>query len=364
MKSAGMKTTAVKSRTLKAVASATLALSVVFGAPTPSISAILPYAPFAHKPAVVTVRLAPKAPRKPSSIARLPARLSEAQRKKLKKLSPEWSEGLSRLAQEENISYLSKTQGQLYHSDWEMLEERMFDESWSRNARQRYRDLNRNYEIQREHGIVRAHSDTDQIQQNARLASALMNEAVRKEVSEQVTLFDLKKNSSSAAASTERRLFAPKKEAAASSDREWKEPLVRMVPRTDVVGMRGQLWIQNAFADTFVDVVASRPLDTYHPALGKVAGQVPTFLGFGSTPLDRQNMESVRFSLSRQLPIWELQSGMSYGVSSTVFSATLSKQFTPALRAVVSQSQGSDPIRSGLNGATDSRLSVFYDFRF
>lgn len=278
--------------------------------------------------------------------------------KSIKKLRPQWSGKISRIG--ENSSYLSQTEGALYRSGWSEMEERMFDARWTKSARQRYEDLNRQYEMQRQYGIVKAHSDTGHIRENMNLAGRVMNEALNQEVRSQITFMDLNEKASKHPSAE--RLFAPVKKY--QSKEEWSEPLVRFVPRTDWVGMRSQLWIQNSLADTYVDVVAAPWLDRGAPMVQGVINRVPRLIGLESANLDRQNGERVRFSLARSLPIWNLQSGMTYGVSSTIFSASLTKHLTPNLRAVVSQSQGADPIRSGLNGQTDNRLSVFYDFRF
>lgn len=129
----------------------------------------------------------------------------------------------------------------------------------------------------------------------------------------------------------------------------------RFGAKSDFEGMRGQVFMKSKLINTEVDVVAARPL-TESINTGYLGNKIISKMNLGNG-IDRQNAESARFKLYRDLPLVDVHASWMYGLSSNTMTSSLSKQFTSFLRAELTRVDY-------FNGVSDQRAGVFLERSF
>lgn len=127
--------------------------------------------------------------------------------------------------------------------------------------------------------------------------------------------------------------------------------------KSDLLGMRGQLFMKSQLFNSEVDLVAHRPLTEYVNA-GALGARLISRMDLGNG-LDRQNSELARFKLYRELPLVDVHASWMYGVSSQTMTSSLSKHFTSFLRAEVSRVDF-----MSMPGQYDQRAGLFLERAF
>jgi hypothetical protein len=126
---------------------------------------------------------------------------------------------------------------------------------------------------------------------------------------------------------------------------------MKMGTRTDLPAQRGQIWMSTPLVSGAFDV-----------QLGKRSGFDPWSISSrgGLAAIDERYVLSV----SKDLPTLDLSSSLSYGVQSTRTRTALKKALSPHVRVEVSDSRGSDPVRSGLPSGGEQKLQLEYGLQF
>jgi hypothetical protein len=123
-----------------------------------------------------------------------------------------------------------------------------------------------------------------------------------------------------------------------------------LTSRTDIPNQQASLTLNSPFLNTSF---AMNQLVS--------ANWVP---GMG-TPVDpSQHDERYRFTVSRPLPLWNLVPGLSYGSTSTMVIASLSKPITDHLVCVVSNNTPLDPVNSDYHYNTEQVIRLSYGISF
>ncbi|MCM0605353.1 MAG: hypothetical protein KA715_04625 [Xanthomonadaceae bacterium] len=125
--------------------------------------------------------------------------------------------------------------------------------------------------------------------------------------------------------------------------------------KSDFEGMRGQVFMKSKLVNTEVDVVAHRPL-TESLNVGYLGSKIVSKMNLGNG-LDRQNAETARFRLYRNIPLIEVHASWMYGLSSNTMTSSISKQFTAFLRAELTRVDH-------FNGTPDQRAGLFLERTF
>lgn len=137
--------------------------------------------------------------------------------------------------------------------------------------------------------------------------------------------------------------------------RPWLE--YRLGTKTDLEGLRGQVWLKSTLVNTDVDLVAGRPVtETIGSGLNSRLFQK---FNLGGSDLDRGNTESVRFRFYRDIPIVDLHASWTYGLSSTTMTTALSKRFNSYLRGEMAYTEWKNN-----PGQTDQHVGLFFEQNF
>lgn len=121
--------------------------------------------------------------------------------------------------------------------------------------------------------------------------------------------------------------------------------------RTHVPTQKGKLEVQSPWLRAGVDFA------------GKALTQRDPYAPPPADPLQRD--ERYRVSLARPLPLWELDSGLSYGSSTRSFTAALSKRLYPNLTCVVDASRTLvPPAPDSTVPAGEETVKLFYGLSF
>ncbi|MCC7441652.1 MAG: hypothetical protein IT285_08465 [Bdellovibrionales bacterium] len=121
--------------------------------------------------------------------------------------------------------------------------------------------------------------------------------------------------------------------------------------RTDIPNQKGTLWARSPYLDASFDMnLGSAWADPLQQNPDKVDPR-------------SANNERFRIAVSRRLPVLALRAGVTYGIDSTLLTASLSRRLTPNLTAEVLNRQGLNQSRSGLTGA-EQAVKMNYGIAF
>ncbi|HTL13432.1 MAG TPA: hypothetical protein VL588_13140 [Bdellovibrionota bacterium] len=121
--------------------------------------------------------------------------------------------------------------------------------------------------------------------------------------------------------------------------------------RADIPNQKGTLWVRSPYIDGSVDVnLGATWQDPVQAAANKLDPRNP-------------NNERYRVSLSRQVPGIDIRGGVTYGLDSTLVTASVSRQLADHLTCEVMTRRGLDPTRSGLAGSEEA-VKLDYKLHF
>ncbi len=123
----------------------------------------------------------------------------------------------------------------------------------------------------------------------------------------------------------------------------------KMGTRTDLPKQSGSLWVESSLVNSVFDVQFGKPWAVDPWSFESIGGA---------------KNERYRLAVFRQLPLWNLQSRVQYGLSSTTLTTSLSKQLTEQLRCEVGTIQGLDPLRAGRPQTVEETMKLEYGLRF
>ena len=106
-----------------------------------------------------------------------------------------------------------------------------------------------------------------------------------------------------------------------------------MGTKADIPGQKGQFWLATPLINGSLDVVFGQPW------------QVSYLGGLQQGPMDA---EQYRLSLNRMFPILNVNSDLTYGLTSTIIKTSLTKQLTDHLICELAMVRGAIPVRSGI----------------
>lgn len=128
----------------------------------------------------------------------------------------------------------------------------------------------------------------------------------------------------------------------------WKiDESTEFLARTDFRGQKGELRLNSRFVRGTFDILTSVPASA-----DEQLKQDP----------NRAPVDKYRLSLGRPLPIWQLSSGLSYGMTTSKITASLSKQLTDHLACTIDTSKLMQPVRSVDPGQQSLRLEYGLNF--
>ena len=252
----------------------------------------------------------------------------------LKKLRPEWS-GQEACEMAPNGSFLSTVN---------LIEEQTISDTLmsSRSAatiRQRYDDMVRGYELQSRHNLT---SPGDQMIYNQKVVG--FSRGVVRDIQNGQVKGNLEKTQEAFERNPGLRPLGWLMGLAyIYVGRPLKlkiDQATQLTARTEVRSQRGELEMTSPIVDTKLGFVA----------------QAPTI---GDRPVDGTRDERYRVSLSRNVPVLDLRSGLSYGTTTDTVTASLSKRLTQNITAVV---DGSRTTRT--TDRPEGNVKVTYEIKF
>lgn len=288
--------------------------------------------------ATVCVFLSPLAFAAPAPVPRAP------QAQTLSTISPQWKADLLQGAHP-NSSYLSSRPPEdAPDGAWNA---RALPERAQARMKQRYDDLMRDYERKKLYQQLDREDEEAQLDRMNEFSGMYMRSIVAHQFSE--SLKEAEKNSEDVR--TFRSVHESVGAIAKGSTSVQVVEQMKVGTRTDLPARRGQVWMRTPLLNSALDVQfgGSSGFDPW-----SISGRE------GLAPIDERYVLSV----SKDLPILDVQSSLSYGMNSTRRKTALRKALSQRMRIEVSDSRGSDPVRSGLPSAGEQRLQLEYGIQF
>ncbi|MBC7693027.1 MAG: hypothetical protein H7222_14790 [Methylotenera sp.] len=232
-------------------------------------------------------------------------------------LSPHWARNpSSEFASNPNNSFLSTLDPQLNQKSSEPL----FDPRVSADMQMRYNDMNREYDMRKTHDLVSMEEEREHNRKMSQFSRQAATAYGRGHVA--VKLANLQRSIENEP-SLARPAAVVVAAAAIYTGKEMKYRVTddtHLVGRTDGPNREANFRIDSPLLDSRLDYKA----------------------GFDDQPANLLNQhETMKVSVARGLPLWNLRSGLTYGSSSATVTASISKQLNPNLTCVVDSAHSS-----------------------
>ena len=256
-------------------------------------------------------------------------------------LRPTWaSEGRTSAMSQLNASFFIPGVKSVNQVEEEAFQDFIFERQMSSHMRQRYEDLYREFELQEKYDLVDADERRLQHQRNRDFGRFYLRSLFSFHVTEGIKRAE--KNSE------EMRTF--------KRVHDKVEHVMRQGVQLDIserfkVGSRADIPRQRARVWMISPVVNG----AFEMAVGSAQAGDPTAKALDPSRRD----ERYRLSLTRQVPVLNLDSAVTYGSSSSSVTASLSKQFSNNLTCVLDRSQPMPSTRSELRVAEQSAKVVY-----
>jgi hypothetical protein len=262
----------------------------------------------------------------------------------LSTISPHWKADLLRGAHP-NSSYLTALPPK--DSEDGAWNSRALPERTQARMKQRYEDLTRDYERKKLYQQLDRADEEAQVGRMNEFSGMYMRSIVAHQFSE--SLKEAEKNSEDVR--TFRSVHESVGALAKGSTSVQVVEEMKIGTRTDLPARRGQVWMKTPLMQGALDV-----------QFGRSGGFDPWSISGRESlsPIDERYVLSV----SKDLPVFDLQSSLSYGMNSTRRKTALRKALSSKMRVEVSDSRGSDPVRSGLPAAGEQKLQLEYGIQF
>lgn len=243
-----------------------------------------------------------------------------------------------------NGTYLSDTDSAIDFTD-PVLRGRLMGEKQAGAIRQEYELANREYELRRMHGQFGFQRERAYGNRVSGIGSSIASGVRDAQIRERVW-----------SEKDQARMRGHLKDAAESeTGRSVAGPIAVITTLTAVsTGEPVQLKLQDD-----AEVIARTDVRTKSGALQLHSQLFDTNIGYN----DVQN-ERYRLSLGRPLPVWGLHSGLAYGGSSNLISASLSKEIFANLIATLNSSHLANTSRFDANRPAEESLLLNYQLRF
>ena len=276
--------------------------------------------------------------------AAAPAPATRPKAQTLSTISPQWKADLLR-GSYPNSSYLSSVPPrESVEGEWNA---HALPERAQARMKQRYEDLMRDYERKKLYQQLDLADVEAEVERMSEFSGMYMRSVVAHQFSE--SLKKAEKNSEDVR--TFRSVHESVGAIAKGSTSVQVVDEMKIGTRTDLPAKRGQVWMKTPLLNSALDV-----------QLGRSGGFDPWSIS-GRESLAPQDERYV-LSVSKDLPVLDVYSSFSYGVNSTRRKTALSKDLSRRVRLEVSDSRGSDPVRSGLPAAGEQKLQVEYGIQF
>jgi hypothetical protein len=233
------------------------------------------------------------------------------------KYRPNWSGGAVVIAQRPNNSILMDLNAGL--NEKKELQDQLLDPQTQSELRQNYQLMLHDYEQKKRYGLATRTDQKNYIEQNNRFAEHVINEVKTRQMKLQAK--NLKR-----IADAQPELKDPATVALAmaaiyqGTTMNWDmSEDTRLTARTEVKNSKGLLGVESPL------------LNGRFEYAGKAADIDPNQLNFDPTQVE----ERYRLSLTRSLPLLELDSGVTYGGSSSTVTASVSRKLSENLTCVV-----------------------------
>lgn len=209
-------------------------------------------------------------------------------------------------------------------------------------VRREYILMTREHETRQHHNLNRSVDDSSYFDRLKTFSTSIVRKMVRATLSRQVQKAE--KNSATVQAARQVQNVVQGTTEVAVQDN------FKMGTSADIVEKKGQLWMQSSMLDSAIDVNLAQP------------NEVNLFSAAG------ERFDRYRFSVGRALPIFDLRSGLSYGVQTTRMTASVSRALTeiaPSLSAEYSRTHGLDANKSGYaQGRGEDAVKLSYGINF
>lgn len=226
----------------------------------------------------------------------------------------------------------------------------LFDQGMVLRMRNDYRSMTKDYEMRRQYELTTLQDDREQTNRMSDFARQVVknaqNSVIQKnmkkvrQAAEKTELYSLVRRPMG---------FLIGVYAVYSGEPlTWKiDESTEFLARSDFRAQRGELRLNSTIVRGSLDVLTSVPASA-----DDQLKQDP----------NRAPVDKYRLSLGRPLPIWQLSSGLSYGITTSRVTASLSKQLTDHLACIVDTSRLMKPTRSVDPGQQSLRLEYGLNF--
>jgi hypothetical protein len=266
----------------------------------------------------------------------------------LASLKPIWARSSQSISSRPNVSYLSDVNQQWVSPEAELLG-KVFDSKNSDQLRFRYERMMQQYELRHvqqfgslnveQNHVSRMHDLTTDAVHNVRARHVRKQAEKLQAIAEKQPGF--------------RSVREPLSVAAAVAAIYNGHPIQlslgfmdsNMSAATNFPQQKANLTLESPLLKSSLDFSGNSPVN-------------PDGLNFDPT----QRGERYKVSLSRAIPIWDLQSGLSYGGTSNLITASLSKQLSPNLRAELGSTRGATDLSTSV--PEQETVKLFYAIQF
>ena len=263
------------------------------------------------------------------------------------RVQPQWSvRPMSGIGENiPNNSYLMSIDTNYFHDI--SLRDQLFDPKLTMDMKQQYEDMNRNYEVRRTYALVTRDEEAAHDAQITDFTRSTMKNFGNHHVQENITKAEKAGEKIVDNDSTLKQLKKPVAVVAVVAGVYTGKTMkvkvsdkTKISSRTDVQGKNATVGLEAPWLNGGVDFNA-------------LPGQ--------NDKINDQSMynDRYRFSLSRGLPFWNINSGLSYATTTTTTTASLSKVIMPNTTCVVDSSR-----RMNNDAYGQERVSLLYGIRF
>lgn len=205
------------------------------------------------------------------------------------------------------------------------LNDKLLSPKLQRQFRREYREMTRRHEFYKQYGLTDRHDEKSLMDRMADFKDYLFRHILNFQVKENMK----KAEKHSEGARTFRQVHDTVKSVYQGGHDVQVNDSFKFGTRTDIPNKNAQIWMKSDYLNGALDM-----------NFGKAWSPEP------EDELEEEGHERYALTLSRPLP-WKMNTGVSYGGSTTKLTSTLSKQLTDHLSAHVSHTKGLDEVRAG-----------------